>query len=168
LSGPSDNGPADNAAENKAPADKTKDADAPGIHPAEPPDNFYRTVYRRLVAMMMVLAVAGLPMIWIRYSAGVTLSFLVGAVIAIVNFHWLRRTIEAMGDQIVSTGTTPSRSGVVLRFMLRYFLIAVAGYVILNSSANNLYGLFVGLSLPVGAIFMEAAYETYKALRAGF
>ncbi|HET7871772.1 MAG TPA: ATP synthase subunit I [Terriglobales bacterium] len=129
-------------------------------------DAFYRSVYRRLVGMMLVLAAAVMPVLWIRYRASLALSFLAGSVVAILNFHWLKRTIEAMGEQIVATGAGPSRSSAVGRFMLRYFLIALVAYVILKSSANSLYGLFAGLSLPVAAILIEAAYQLYRALRA--
>ena len=160
MSGP---GPSD-----EAPADKVVGDNVPAqAQPPETADTFHLVIYRRMVIFMVVLAAAGLPVIAIKYGAGLALSFLAGTVIAIVNFHWLRRTIEALADRVGATGRGPSRSGVVFRFLLRYFLIALVGYVILNSSANNLYGLFAGLSLPVGAILMEAAYETYKALRTG-
>jgi len=56
---------------------------------------------------------------------------------------------------------------VMLRFFFRYLLIALAAYVIFNSSAESLYGLFAGLSLPVVAILIEAVLEVYSALRAG-
>jgi hypothetical protein len=62
---------------------------------------------------------------------------------------------------------TQSSSGVVTRFLLRYALIAVAAYGIFRSSADSVYGLFVGLFLPVGAILIEAVYATYGALRRG-
>ena len=55
----------------------------------------------------------------------------------------------------------------MLRFCLRYLLIAFAAYVIFKSSADSLYGLFAGLSLPVVAILIEAVLEVYSALRAG-
>jgi len=55
----------------------------------------------------------------------------------------------------------------VLRFLLRYFLIALGAYAIFKISRNGLYGLLVGLFLPVGAILMEAGYELYAVLRRG-
>jgi hypothetical protein len=56
---------------------------------------------------------------------------------------------------------------VLLRFVLRYVLIAAAAYAIFKSSDMSLYGLCAGLSLPVGAVLIEAAYAMYGALRRG-
>jgi len=124
---------------------------------------FYADVYRRLVTIMAALGVAGTitAAIWFDWLTAAT--FLVGSVIATLNFHWLKRTIEAMG------GRLPSRAraawGVVLRFLLRYVLIAAAAYVILKSTTSIPYGFFAGLAIPAGAIMIEAVYETYRALR---
>jgi hypothetical protein len=136
-----------------------------GGNQTEAADTFYTAIYQRLVGIMVVLATAGTAAVWIKYRAVMALSFLAGSFIAILNFHWLRRTIEAMGPGLEDSGKPPSRSGVVARFLLRYVLIAAAAYVILKSTANNLYGLFAGLSLPVGAILIEALYEIYRARR---
>jgi ATP synthase I chain len=134
---------------------------------AETEEIFYVRTYRRLVWIMGVLALAGATSIWIRSSGAMTLSFLAGSVISILNFHWLKRTLDAMGQRFQATGGRPSAWGVVPRFLLRYVLIAVAAYVIFKSTPKSLYAFFAGLSLPVGAILIEAVYETYKALRTG-
>ena len=122
-------------------------------------------MYRRLVGIMMALAVTGTAAAAYAFHPAMALGFLAGGAIAIINFHWLKRTIEAMG------GRLPSRSGgawsVVLRFLLRYALIAVGAYVILKSTTNSLYGFFAGLAVPAGAILIEALYEIYRFLRTG-
>jgi predicted tellurium resistance membrane protein TerC len=126
---------------------------------------FFAGVYRRLVGIMVVLGIIGTPAAWVRYNGAIALAFLLGALIAVVNFHWLKRTVEAMGRRLPSQGKAPAVWGIVMRFLLRYVLIAVAAYVILKSTTNSLYGFFAGLSVPVGAILMEALYETCKAFR---
>lgn len=126
---------------------------------------FYASVYQRLVGLMAFLAIAGTVAAWVRDRAPLALSFLAGAMIAILNFHWLKRTVEAMGGRLPARGW--GARGVVLRFLLRYLLIASAAYVIFRSTTNTLYGFFAGLLLPVGAILIEAVYETYRTLREG-
>lgn len=130
---------------------------------AQKEEAFYVQVYRRLVTIMALLGVAGTIMAGIRYGLLMAATFFVGSVIAVLNFHWLKRTIEAMG------GRLPSRAraawGVVLRFLLRYVLIAAAAYVIVKGTTNISYGFFAGLAIPAGAIMIEAMYETYRALR---
>jgi hypothetical protein len=69
---------------------------------------------------------------------------------------------------VTNSSYRQSGSRVVGGFFMRYILIAVGAYVIFKSSAMSVYGLFVGLFVPVGAVLIEAAYETYGALRRGF
>lgn len=143
---------------------------APGPAPpgeTETAEDSYRSVLRRLFLTMSALALLLTPAIWIRYGPAAALSFLLGGVVAIVNFYWLRRTVEAMGRAFDATGRKPSAALVIARFLLRYVLIAFAAYAILKSYPASLYGLIAGLSLPVGAILIEAVYETSRAIRAG-
>jgi len=128
---------------------------------------FARRIFRLLIILMFALALAVLPALWIRYGAAMALSFVLGSVVSLINFYWLRRTLEAVGDRFQSTGNAPSVTAVTARFLLRYVLIAAAAYVILRGTTNSLAGLLAGLSLPVGAILILAVVETFRALRAG-
>nr|MBA3916430.1 ATP synthase subunit I [Terriglobales bacterium] len=83
------------------------------------------------------------------------------------NFIWLKKVVSAIADQITRTGQRQSSAGVVLRFLLRYALMAVAAYVILSVSPASLKGLFAGLFLPVAAILFEAGYEMCVAVVRG-
>ncbi|HEY6306721.1 MAG TPA: ATP synthase subunit I [Candidatus Angelobacter sp.] len=131
----------------------------------EAEEAFFAGVYQRLVGIMVVLGIAGTAAAWVTYNAAIALAFLVGSLIAVVNFHWLKRTIEAMGRRLPAPGKASAVWGIVIRFLLRYILIAVAAYVILKSTTNSFYGFFAGLSVPVGAILMEALYETCRTFR---
>jgi F0F1-type ATP synthase assembly protein I len=130
-------------------------------------DVFYSRIFRRLMLLMAILGLALTPVACIRFQTRVGLSFAAGSLIAILNFYWLALTVRAAGKQAELSGGRSGRAGVMFRFVLRYLLIALAAYVIFNSSADSLYGLFAGLSLPVAAILIEAVLEVYSALRAG-
>ena len=134
---------------------------------AESGDKFYSGAYGRIVHFMLVLGVIATVAVWLRFGATVAAGFVVGCLIALVNFHWLKRVVSALSDRVTATGQRQSSKGVVLRFLLRYFLIALAAYAIFKISSQSLYGLLAGLFLPVGAILMEAVYELYAALRRG-
>ncbi|HKV95236.1 MAG TPA: ATP synthase subunit I [Candidatus Angelobacter sp.] len=128
---------------------------------------FAKNTYRRIFLVMVVLLVAATPVLWVKYGRGMALSFIIGGLIALINFHWLKRSLAAMVDAIALAGKRRSPAGIILRFVLRYVLIGVALYAIFKSSAMSLYGLCAGLSLPVGAVLIEAAYAIYGALRRG-
>ena len=140
-------------------------ADQPTIPPQA--ENFYSGAYARIIRFMQVLGIVATLAVLARFGMIVAAGFLVGCAIAFVNFHWLKRVVSALADRTAATGERQSSKGVVLRFLLRYFLIALATYAIFKISRDSLYGLLAGLFLPVGAILLEAVYELYAALRRG-
>jgi ATP synthase I subunit len=130
--------------------------------------SFPAQTFRRVFLTMIVFLAAGTPVFWLKFGGGMALSFALGGGISLVNFYWLKRSLAALVDAVALAGKRRSSAGVVLRFMLRYLLIAVAAYAIFKSSAMSLIGFCAGLSLPVGAVLIEAAYAMYGALRRGF
>jgi len=139
--------------------------DEPSIPPET--DAFYSGAYARIIRFMMGLGVMATVAVLVRFGLAVAAGFVVGCAIGFLNFHWLKRVVSALAERATSTGERQSSTGVVARFMLRYFLIALAAYAIFTISRDSLYGLLAGLFLPVGAILVEAGYELYAALRRG-
>ncbi len=128
---------------------------------------FYSGALRRIPRFMIVLALIFSLAAWLLYGWRIALGFFCGCAIAYLNFHWLDRVVSALADRATSTGYKQSSGGIVFRFLVRYFLMAAAGYAIFTVSPASLYGLFAGLFLPVGGIACEAAYELYAALSRG-
>jgi hypothetical protein len=131
-------------------------------------DTFYSGALARISRSMIVLALVCAGAAWLLYAWRVALGFTCGCAIAYLNFHWLKRVANALADRITQAGRQQSGMGIVLRFLLRYFLMGAAAYAILSVSPASLYGLFAGLFLPVAAIACEAAYEAYMAVAHGF
>ena len=104
---------------------------------------------------------AGLLHHW-DWAAGIVL----GAALAWLNFHWLKRVVSALGER-ASGGKRTSSAGTVFRFLLRYVLMGLGGYAIFKISPASLNGLLAGLFLPAVAIVCEAGYEAYVAVRRG-
>jgi len=128
---------------------------------------FYSRALRRIRRCMIALALIFGLAAWLQFGWRVALGFFCGCAIAYLNFHWLDRVVTALADRATQTGRKQSSSGVVFRFLARYFLMAAAAYVILTVSRASLYGLLAGLFLPVGAIACEAIYEFYVAVSRG-
>jgi uncharacterized membrane protein len=129
--------------------------------------SFYAGALTRISRIMVLLAcVSALTSLTI-YGWRIAVGVFVGSLIAYVNFHWMKQVVNALAERsIESQGTRPGK-GIVLRFLVRYALMALVGYVIFSASPASLYGLFAGLFLPVAAIACEAAYEAYVALARG-
>lgn len=116
-----------------------------------------------MLALALLLAIAT----WVKFGRLPALGFLLGSVIAYLNFQWLKSGVSGLADRVTNSGKAQSGKGIVARFLLRYVLLGAAAYVILTSFPASLKGLFAGLFLPVGAIACEAAYEAYVALTRG-
>ncbi len=126
---------------------------------SESGEDFYSHAAERIQKFMLVIAVAGLITAFSYFGWRTGTGFALGSGIAYLNFHWLKKVVAGLAELAVSSGTAPSSRGVVHRFLLRYFLMAIVAFVILTVSRESLYGLFAGLFLPVAAIFCEAGYE---------
>lgn len=130
-------------------------------------ESFYSGALTRIARCMIALAVLFTALGWLRFGWRIALGFTCGCAIAYLNFRWLERVVSAIADRATQTGQAQSSAGVVFRFLLRYFLMAVAAYAIFSVSPASLNGLFAGLFLPVAGIACEAAYEVYAAFRRG-
>ncbi|HVP42462.1 MAG TPA: ATP synthase subunit I [Terriglobales bacterium] len=130
-------------------------------------EQFYAGAYGRIVRVMVAVAVALSVVALVRFGAAIAAGFAVGCAIGMLNFHWLKRVVSAFADRATGSSKKAGSAGVVLRFLLRYLLVAAVAYVIFRVSLASLYGLLAGLFLPVAAIMIEAVYEVYVALRRG-
>jgi hypothetical protein len=130
-------------------------------------ETFYSGAMIRIVRIMPVLGVIFTALVLFRFGWQMAAGFALGCIIAYLNFIWLKRVVTALAEVVVVGGRPHSGSGIVARFLLRYALIAVGGYVIFRVSSASLFGLLAGLFLPVAAIGCEAFYEAYVALRRG-
>jgi hypothetical protein len=128
-------------------------------------DQFYTRALWRIQRFIIFLGIAALITAQAMFGWRIALGFALGGSIAYLNFHWLKKIVGSIADLTVQSGKPASGRGVVHRFVLRYFLMALVAFVILAVSRPSLYGLFAGLFLPVAAILCEAGYETYRAVR---
>jgi hypothetical protein len=135
--------------------------------PVTPSTDFFSRALVRIRRFMVVLAVLFSAAAWLRMGWRIALGFAIGCAIAYLNFHWLKRVVGTLADRITESPERPSGKGIVLRFLLRYFLMALGAYAIFTVSRASLFGLFAGLFLPVAGIVCEAAYEAYAVMARG-
>ena len=127
-------------------------------------DRFYAGALDRIRILMIVLGGALSLAAWVIFGMRPALGFLLGCVIAYLNFQWLKSGVSGLADRATNSGKAQSGKGIIARFLVRYVLLGVAAYVILTSFPASLRGLFVGLFLPVGAIACEAVYEVFTGI----
>ncbi len=138
------------------------DSPDPVAEPNPPPgfDRFYAGALARIPRFMITVAVLATLGTALRWGWKAALGLACGSLIAYLNFIWLERVVSALGERAAATQKRQSGAGVVVRFVLRYALMALGAYVILAVSRGSAYGLMTGLFLPVAGILCEAGYET--------
>ncbi len=123
-----------------------------------------RAVPRLFRTMVAVSVLMLLPAYWLYGWVGAT-GLAAGAAVSCVNFRVLVRSVEALADRVVNRHSHEKGGRIVLRFFLRYVLVAAVAYAIFKSSALAFRGFLWGLCLPVAAMMMEAGAEVYVAFR---
>ena len=129
-----------------------------------PANDFYSRTLERIQRNMILIGIAATVTAQAYFGWRISFGVLFGCIIGYLNFHWLKSVVAGLAELTVQSGTPASGRGIVYRFLLRYFLMAVVGFAILSFSRWSLYGFFAGLLVTVSALLCEAAYQTYAAL----
>ncbi len=119
-----------------------------------------RVLRNMLVASVLLLA----PAFWFYRWAG-SIGFAFGAAVSYVNFRSLTRGVEGLADRIVNRNSQEKGGRIILRFLVRYGLVAAAAYAIFKGSSLAFRGFLWGLCVPVAALLAEAVWEGYAAFR---
>ena len=131
-------------------------------------DRFFDGALRRITRNILFVAAIGFPIIAWRWGLAGVAGFAIGAFLAYLNFLWLSRGVEAIAERITEQGSHEKGTSAVVKAVLRYALVGVAGYAIFKSSNYAFYAFFAGLCLPVAAMLCEAGFELFISLRKGF
>ncbi len=118
-------------------------------------DNLFAAVIRWGIAFLLLFSLSGL----IFFSARTALSVLVGGVIGIANFLWMRNTLGRI------LGVLPSHPGrtAAFWFVARMSVMAVILYLLMISGYFSLIGLVAGLSVIVAAIILLSFLFAFQA-----
>ena len=130
--------------------------------------SFFDGALRRVTRNILFVAAVGFPLVGWRWGLAGLVGFAIGAFLAYLNFFWLTRGVEAIAERITEQGSHEKGTSAVVKAVLRYALVGVAGYAIFKSSNYAFYAFFAGLCLPVAAMLCEAAFELFISLRKGF
>lgn len=131
-------------------------------------EHFFAGAISRILRFTLVIAALFLlPVCW-RFGIPATLGFALGAAVSWVNFLSLRRGVEGLAERVAGHQSAQRGGIVVFRFVLRYLLVAACAYAIFKGSRQAFEGFLFGVCLPVAAMLVEAAYETYMVFRRGY
>jgi len=116
-----------------------------------------RRFRRNTYVVIALLLVGGMVLSGWRMALGVAL----GGTLSIFNEHWLRSSVGAILGTVAGSRDKRVPRWTATKFILRYFVIAVAAGLAVWSGYFNLLGIGLGLASFVGAVMLEAGYQVY-------
>jgi hypothetical protein len=112
---------------------------------------------RRIARSMLVIGIAGTAAAFVRGGWKWGVGFLLGALLSGVNFYWLRRLVEIIGER------QGRRRLPGVRAAVRSLLIAAAAYAIVRCSSITPPAVIAGLFVLTAAVFVETIFEIVYA-----
>ena len=119
----------------------------------------FEAALRRIARGSAALAGAGFLVFLVLRGWRWALAYLLGAAASYLNFHWLKRFVEALGAAL--TARRSPKFAILIG--LRYLLLAAGAYVIVNFTSLSLPAALVGLFVPVAAVILEITFELIYA-----
>ena len=122
----------------------------------------------RILRATLILGLTGSVGFWLWQGAEWAAGFAIGAALSAVSFHLMKGAVNKLADTILSSDASSrprGSGGAVARFILRYGLIGLAGYVIFRSSVISLAAFFAGLFVSIVAVLAEIGYQIYVGFR---
>ena len=114
----------------------------------------------RIVWLTLLIIAAGAIISFAIGGWRVVFGFLLGGGASYLNFRWLKRTVNSLGQ---APGAKPPRASVAVFLGLRYFLLGLGGYAIVKFSDISLNAALVGLFAPAAAVILEILIELIYA-----
>jgi hypothetical protein len=111
---------------------------------------------------MVLIAVAGMACLFITGRGRAGLGFAIGAFFSVLNYNWLRQSVEALGN----AATVRPPKGVIVKFAVRYPLVIVALYLLYRTHWLAFMAIIYGLLVPAGAILIESPFLIREGFRA--
>jgi len=92
------------------------------------------------------------------FSTEFTLGILLGGLISVGSFSWRQRDLRAVFRNL----TERSRSAVMFRYYIRFFVSAVLIFFIITKTPADVIGLVIGLSIVIISIFLTLLMNLMK------
>ena|ERR1700722_18762320 len=128
-------------------------------------DSIYVAAEHRIEWMTLAFGLAGASFVFLRWGWRAGAGVALGAVLAWVNFRWLKQGVTALVK--VSTAQAGSEHArvpvsVYAKFFGRFALLLVVVYVILSRSLLPVAAVLGGLFAVVAAVMIELMWELVR------
>jgi hypothetical protein len=123
-------------------------------NPGNSDSNMTRRMLHLMALAVGVAVGASLPVATWRVTTGL----LLGGMLSLLNFHWMRSSVGA-AFSVIAGGAKPQFG--LSKYVLRYAIIAGVVYAAYAVNVVSLPATIIGLTSFVVALFAEALRESY-------
>ena len=125
----------------------------------------YALTERRIARLTLLIGAMAAAGAWFQFSIRVGAGVLIGALLAWINFRWLKSALDTV-TRAATAQLEPSKARVPLGSLFgligRYFLIVVCVYVIFIFFAIPVLSMLVGLCALGAATIGASLYEVFQ------
>jgi hypothetical protein len=122
----------------------------------EPDGALEDRIFRVMIAIVSLAVIAGAMLAPWRVTAGL----LLGGALSILNYYWLRSSIEA----VLSSATEKRPRRKLWRYIFRYFVVGAIVFAAYGLGVVSLPATIIGLTAFVPALFVEAFRQFYFSI----
>src|SRR6267378_5621620 len=115
------------------------------------------SIFRTMIAAVFIAVIVSTILAPWRFTTGLML----GGVLSLLNYHWLRTSIAGIFNIDVDASRPRIKAS---RYILRYFVIGVISFAAYKLRLVSLPATIVGLCAFVPALFVEAGRQFYFAI----
>jgi hypothetical protein len=117
-------------------------------------------VWRNSFIVIAISAAAAATLADVKF----TLGLLFGGGLALLNYRWLHASLRRALELSASLGIEKAPPGTIMKFALRWLVIAAVAYAANRTGRFDAVGIISGMFAPAAAIMLEAIYVTYKII----
>ncbi|MBA2524978.1 MAG: ATP synthase subunit I [Pyrinomonadaceae bacterium] len=115
-------------------------------------------IFRTMAGAVALAVIISAPLAPWRITTGL----LVGGVLSLLNYYWMRTSISAGFDLALGQATKPQIK--LVQYILRYFVVGAIVFTAYQLNVVSLPATLAGLCSFVVALFLEAVREFYFAI----
>lgn len=124
------------------------------------PENVKELSHRRILAAMAATVVVGTAASFVFGSANFAFGFLIGGILSLINYYWLKQSLRAIFENAVS-GEKPRF--LATKYFTRYAAFAAVLAVVYLTKWFSVVAVLSGLASFALAIMIEAALRLFSS-----
>lgn len=118
--------------------------------------------HRRILILTAICVVVGSVLSFLYAEARFAIGFLIGGILSIVNYYWLKVSLKTVFERINNGGDKPRF--LAGRYILRYGFLGLVLTIVYLTKTVPVTSVLMGLISFAFAIFLEGLIRLFTAL----